>query len=151
MKNPVITNRKAAFDYVLFDSIEAGIELKGAEVKSIRQAEANLKDSFVRITDNQAYVYGMHISPYKQSGQFAPDPTRTRKLLLHKAQIQKLASLTSQKGYTVIPIKAYFKKGKVKLEIAVAKGKRFFDKREKLREKQVEREIQRSFKSRGSK
>ena len=149
MKNPVATNRKAGYDYVFFDRFEAGIELKGAEVKSIRERQVNLSDSFVRITNDEAYVYGMHIKPYKQSGPFAPDPMRIRKLLLQKSQIRKLMGLASQKGYPIVSTKIYFKKGKAKLEIAVAKGKRFFDKREKIRKRQLEREMRRSFKSRG--
>ncbi len=134
---------------MFFDKFEAGIELKGAEVKSIRERQVNLSDSFVRITNDEAYAYGMHIKPYKQSGPFAPDPTRIRKLLLHKSQIHRLAALASQKGYTIVPTKIYFKKGKAKLEIAVAKGKRFFDKREKIRKRQIERETQRFLKARG--
>lgn len=148
MENPVATNRKASYDYVLFDRFEAGIELKGAEVKSIRERKVNLNDSFARITNGEAFVYGMHISPYKQSGPFAPDPKRIRKLLLHKLQIHKLLGLTSQKGYTIVPTKVYLKKGRVKLEIAVAKGKKFFDKREKIRKRLTEREMRRSLKSR---
>lgn len=151
MRNPVATNKKASFDYVLFDRFEAGIALKGAEVKSIRERKININDSFVRIDRGEAFLYGAHISPYKQSGPFAPDPTRVRKLLLHKAQIHKLTGLTSQKGYTIVPTKVYFKKGKAKIEIAVAKGKRFFDKREKIKRRQIEREMRRSLKSRGNK
>jgi len=149
MKNPVATNRKASYDYVLFDRFEAGIGLKGAEVKSIRDRKININDSFVRINNEEPFLYAAHISPYKQSGPFAPDPTRIRKLLLHKAQIHKLIGLTLQKGYTIVPTKVYFKKGKVKLEIVVAKGKKFFDKREKIRKRQVERELCRSLKTRG--
>ena len=147
MKNSVATNRKAGHDYALFDRVEAGIMLKGPEIKSIRDGKVNLNDSFVRITNDEAYVYGMHISPYKQSGQFAPEPTRERKLLLHKKQILKLSGLTLQKGYTIVPTKLYFKGSNAKLEIAVAKGKRFFDKREKLRRQETERRVQRSLKN----
>jgi len=149
MDNIIATNKKASYDYVLFDRLEAGIELKGAEVKSIRERKVSLSDSFIRITNEEAYAYGMHINPYKQSGPFAPDPTRIRKLLLHKTQIYKLLGFISQKGFTIVPTKLYFKRGKVKIEIAVAKGKRFFDKREKIKKRQVEREIHRSLKSHG--
>ncbi len=148
MDNIVATNRKAGYDYVLFERFEAGIELKGAEVKSIRERKANLNDSFVRINQDEAFVFGMHIGPYKQSGQSAPDPMRVRKLLLHRSQINKLSGFISQKGYTAVPTKLYFKEGMAKLEIAIAKGKRFFDKRDKIRKQQVEREMQRSLKSR---
>ena len=147
MESLIATNRKAGYDYVLFDRLEAGIELRGPEVKSIRERKADINDSFVRITEGEAYVYGMHINPYKQSGPFAPDPTRARKLLLHKEQIRRLLGFVSQKGYTIVPTKLYFKKGKAKLEIATAKGKRFFDKREKIKKRQVEIEIRRSLKS----
>ena len=142
----IARNKKAFFEYALFDRFEAGIELKGPEVKSIRQGKLALSDSFVRIENGQAYVYGMHISPYKESGPYAPDPKRTRRLLLHKRQIDGLSGSTSQKGHTVIPIRVYFKKGFVKIEIAVAKGKKLFDKREKLRQKTIDKEIKRSLK-----
>ncbi|MBN1405473.1 MAG: SsrA-binding protein SmpB [Candidatus Omnitrophica bacterium] len=145
--NIFATNRKASFDYALLDRFEAGIELKGAEVKSIRDGKINLNDSFVRIDKQEAFLHGAHISPYKQSGPFAPDPIRIRRLLLHKSEIAKLNGITAQKGYTIVPTKVYFKKAKVKIEIAVAKGKRFFDKRQKLRERRIEREMQRSLKS----
>ena len=148
MGNLIATNRKAGYDYTLFDGFEAGIELKGSEVKSIRDRKININDSFVRIDKKEAFIYGAHISPYKQSGPFAPDPARVRKLLLHKAEIIKLTSLTSQKGYTIVPAKVYFKKGKVKIEIKLAKGKKFFDKREKIRKREVELELRRSLKSR---
>jgi SsrA-binding protein len=140
----IARNKKAFFEYNLFDRIEAGIELKGPEVKSIRQGKIALSDSFVRIENGQAYVYGMHISPYSQSGQYAPDPKRTRKLLLHKRQIDGLSGLALQKGHTLIPVRVYLKKGFVKIEIAVAKGKKLFDKREKLRQQTIDREIKRS-------
>jgi SsrA-binding protein len=142
----IAQNRKAHFDYVLLDRFQAGIELKGAEVKSIRERKVNLNDSFARIEKNEVFVYGMHISPYKQSGPFAPDPTRVRKLLLHKDEIMTLEGLTSQKGFTLIPTRVYFRKGFAKIEIALAKGKRLFDKREKLRRRTIERELRRSLK-----
>ena len=149
MKNSNIAqNKKAHFDYVLFDRFEAGIELKGPEVKSIRQRKVNLKDSFARIERGEIYLYGMHISLYEQSGRFAPDPTRVRRLLLHKAEIDKLQGLTAQRGYTLVPTRLYFKKGFAKIEIAVAKGKRLFDKRERIRRRTVEREMRRALKSR---
>ncbi|NQT89679.1 MAG: SsrA-binding protein SmpB [Candidatus Omnitrophica bacterium] len=146
--NNIAQNKKAHFDYILLDRFEAGVELQGPEVKSIRDRKVSIKESFVRIDGGQAYILGMHISPYKQSGQFAPDPTRTRRLLLHKAEIKKLEGLTAQKGHTVVPTRLYFRKGFTKIEIAVAKGKRLFDKRQKLRCQTVEREMRRSLKSR---
>ena len=147
MSNSVATNKKASFEYQLFDRFEAGLELKGPEVKSIRGRSVNINDSFVRIDRAEAYVFGMHISPYKQSGQFAPDPARARRLLLHKSEIIRLSSFISQKGYTVVPTRVYFKKGKIKLEIAIAKGKKLFDKREKIRKRETDRSIARSLKS----
>jgi len=148
MSNINIRNRKAHFDYILLDRFQAGIELKGSEVKSIRQGKANLKDSFARVGKDGAYLYGVHINPYKQSGPFAPDPTRARKLLLHKSEITKLQILSAQKGYTLVATRLYFKKGFAKVEIAVARGKRLFDKREKLRRRSLDLEIKRTLKSR---
>jgi SsrA-binding protein len=142
----IARNKKAFFEYILFDRIEAGIELKGPEVKSIRQGKIALSDSFVRIENGQAYVYNMHISPYSESGPYAPDPKRPRRLLLHKRQIGDLSALALQKGHTLIPIRVYLKKGFIKIEIAIAKGKKLFDKREKLRQQTIDREIKRSLK-----
>jgi len=140
----IARNKKAFFEYTLSDRFEAGIELKGPEVKSMREGKISLSDSFVRVEKGQAYLYGMHVSPYKQSGSFAPDPTRARKLLLHRTEIDRLNSLTAQKGHTLIPTRLYFKRGFAKIELAVAKGKKLFDKREKLRRQTVDREINRS-------
>jgi len=143
----IAQNKKAGYEYNLFDRFEAGIELKGAEVKSLRNKKASLSESFARVEGNAVYLYGAHISPYKQSGSFAPDPTRVRKLLLHKSEIDKLKNLTLQKGFTLMPTKLYFKRGFAKVEIAVAKGKKIFDKREKLRQRAVDMDIKRSLKN----
>jgi len=143
----IARNKKAFFEYILSDKFEAGLELKGPEVKSMREGKISLSDSFVKAEKGEVYLYGMHVSPYKQSGPFAPDPTRVRKLFLHKTEIEKLNSLTNQKGYTVIPTRLYFKRGFAKIEIAVAKGKKLFDKREKLRQQTIDRETNRSLKS----
>jgi len=143
----IARNKKAFFEYILSDKFEAGLELKGPEVKSMREGKISLSDSFVKAEKGEVYLYGMHVSPYRQSGPFAPDPTRARKLLLHKTEIEKLNSLTNQKGYTVIPTRLYFKRGFAKIEIAVAKGKKLFDKREKLRQQTIDRETNRSLKS----
>lgn len=148
MGNINIRNKKAHFDYILLERFQAGIELKGAEVKSIRQGKANLKESFARVEKDGAYLFGMHVNPYKQSGPFAPDPTRPRKLLLHKSEIAKLQASSAQKGHTLVATRLYFKKGFAKVEIAVAKGKRLFDKREKLRRRSSDLEIKRTLKSR---
>ena len=149
MTNIIAQNKKAGYEYILLDRFEAGIELKGAEVKSLRNKKASLSESFARVEGGAVYLYGAHISSYKQSGPFAPDPIRVRKLLLHKNEIEKLKNLTTQKGYTLMPTKLYFKRGFVKVEIALAKGKKIFDKREKLHQRTVDIEIKRSLKLRG--
>ena len=148
---PLATNRQASHKYQLFDKYEAGIALKGAEVKSVREGRVNLKDSFVRIVRGEAFLMNCHVSPYShiQSIQDA-DPTRMRKLLLKKPEIARLSGQTSRKGYTIIPLSVYFKKGLVKVEIAVARGKLEFDKRETIRRRIDEREAQRAIKRRKS-
>ncbi len=134
--NPTIENRKARFDFFLFDKFEAGISLLGSEVKSIREGRANLKDAFVRIVKNEAFLFNCHITPYsKIQGHTELDATRQRKLLLNRNEIDKLMGQTSQKGFAIVPLKMYFKKGRVKVEIALAKGKKEFDKRESIKQK----------------
>ena len=146
---PIATNRQASHKYQLFDKYEAGIALRGAEVKSVREGRVNLKDSFVRIIRGEAFLMNCHVSPYShiQSIQDS-DPTRMRKLLLKKPEIARLSGQTSRKGYTIIPLSVYFKKGLVKLEIAVARGKLEFDKRETIRRRIDEREAERAMKRR---
>jgi len=146
MSDIIAQNKKAHFDYILLDRFEAGIELKGPEVKSLRQRRVNLKDSFARIERGEVYLHGMHISPYAQSGQFAPDPIRIRKLLLHKQEIKKLGTFILQRGFTLVPLRIYLKNGVFKIELAVAKGKKLFDKRERMRTRDLDREITRSLK-----
>ncbi len=134
--NPTIENRKAGFDYFLFDKFEAGIALLGSEVKSIRESRVNLKDAFVRVVNKEAYLFNCHITPYSHlQGHLEIDPTRQRKLLLNRDEIDKLSGLTSQKGFAIVPLKMYFKNGRVKVLIAVAKGKKEFDKRESIKRK----------------
>ncbi len=140
----VATNREARHNYHILESLEAGIELKGAEVKSLREHRANLKDSFARVEGDEAFLYNMHISPYPQAGRFGPDPQRRRKLLLHKAEIKRLLGKLTQKGLTLIPLKLYFKRGIAKVELALAKGKRLYDKREAIRRREAERELRRA-------
>jgi len=144
VKTANITNREAKRDYFILETVEAGIQLKGSEVKSIRNGRANLKDSFARIDSGEVILYNMHISPYEQAGRFAPEPTRERKLLLHKAQIERLTGELHQKGLTLIPLKLYFKRGYAKVEIGLAKGKRSFDKREDLKRREHKREVERA-------
>lgn len=144
----VTQNRKAYHDYFIEETVEAGIVLTGAEVKSLRAGKANLKDSYVRIKDEEAFLVNTHISPYLQADGFEKaDPDRTRKLLLHKKEIERLIGKIRVKGYTVIPTRVYFKGGKAKVEIALAKGKTFYDKRDTIRKKETEREMSRAIKS----
>ena len=141
-----ILNRKARYDYELLDKFEAGIVLTGTEIKSIRNGQANLKDSYAIIKNNEAYLLNMHISEYKQGNQFNHDETRTRKLLLHKNEIKKINDKVSIKGLTLVPVKLYFVKGKAKIELAVARGKHTFDKKETIKQRDIEREVKKSLK-----
>lgn len=142
----VAQNRKATHDYFIEQTFEAGIELSGTEVKSVRQGNINLKDSYVSVKDGEAFIHGMHISPYEQGNIFNKDPLRDRKLLLHKSEIIKLMGYIKQKGLTLVPLKAYFNRGRVKIEIAVARGKKLYDKREDIARKDAAREIDRRMK-----
>lgn len=145
----VITeNRKARHDYTVEESFEAGIELKGTEVKSMRAGRANLKDSFAIIENGELYLYGMHISPYEQGNIFNVEPMRPRRLLMHKKEIMRLLGKTKEQGLTLVPLKAYFKKDKIKIELALAKGKKLYDKREAAAEKSAKREIEKAMKER---
>lgn len=136
-------NRKARHEYFIEDKYEVGIALVGTEVKSCRMGKANLRDSYVQIKQGEAFVQNMHISPYEKGNIMNRDPMRPRKLLLHKREINKLLGLTAQKGYTLIPLNMYLKRGKVKLEIGVARGKHLYDKRQDLKERAIKREMER--------
>lgn len=146
----VCQNKKAYHDYFIDETFEAGIVLVGTEVKSLRLSMANLKDSYAIIRNGgELFLTNAHISPYKQADRFTrPEPDRTRKLLLHREEINKLIGKIKEKGYTLIPTKIYFKNGKAKVEIALAKGKKHFDKRETIRKKTVEREMEKAVKDR---
>jgi SsrA-binding protein len=145
---PVAVNRKARYDYFLFDKFEVGVSLLGSEVKSIREGRVNLKDSFVRIDRGEAFLYNCYISPYsKIQGYVDIDPARYRKLLLKREEINRLLGRSKQKGYAIIPVSIYFKRGLVKLEIALAKGKKQFDKREAIKRRIHDRESQAAIKS----
>ena len=144
----ITDNRKARHDYFIHDTYEAGIALTGTEVKSLRQGKVNLKDSFCRIENGEVLLVGMHISPYEQGNRFNHEPLRTRKLLLHKYEIMKLLGITKEKGYTLIPLNLYFKKGKVKVTVGLATGKKLYDKRQALAEKEAKRDIERKLKER---
>ena len=145
MKNASIAKNPSAFrDYQVLQTYEVGIELRGSEVKSIRLGRVNLKDSFARIEYAEVFLYNCHISPYEQASFFNVDPIRRRKLLLHKAQIRRLIGQTAQKGLTLVPTKLYFKRGFVKIELALAKGKRLFDKRRAIKKREEELELRRA-------
>lgn len=139
-------NKKAGHDYFIDEVYEAGIVLYGTEVKSVRMGKVNLKDSFARIENNEVFLYNMHISPYEKGNIFNKDPLRTRKLLLNRREINKLTGYVAQKGYTLIPLRVYLKHGLVKVELAVAKGKKLYDKREDIAKRDAKREIERHFK-----
>ena len=137
----IATNTKARHEFFIEDTMEAGIVLTGTEVKSIRQGKVNIKESYASIDGGEVYVNGMHISPYEQGNIFNVDPLRKRKLLLHRREIRKLIGETKQKGFTLIPLSIYLKDGKVKVEIALAKGKKNYDKRDTIAKKDAERRI----------
>ena len=139
-------NKKARHDFYVEETYETGIALQGTEVKSLRLGKANLKDSFVRIEDEQAFLHNTHISPYPWGHQFNHDPERVRKLLLHKRELRRLSGKTRERGYTLIPLKFYLKKGKIKLEIGLAKGKTLYDKRETLKKRSADREMEKAIK-----
>ncbi len=145
---PSIQNRKAFHDYFILESLEAGLALVGCEVKSIRNGKANLQDSFARAEKDGIYLYGMHISPYEQGNRYNPDPMRVRKLLLNRYEIDKLSSRIHEKGLTLVPLKLYFKNGRAKIQLALAKGKNVRDKRDKLREKEAQRDVDRALRDR---
>lgn len=142
-----INNRKAKFDYEITDTIEAGIVLLGTEIKSIRLGNVNLKDSYAVIKNNEVFILGMHISTYKEGNIFNHDELRTRKLLLHKKEIFKLRDKLQIEGYTLVPIKLYFKKNKAKILLGVAKGKKNYDKRESIKQRDIDRELKKQYKN----
>ena len=144
----VSQNKKAYHDYFIEDTYEAGIELKGTEIKSIRKGSANLKDSYIRIKNGEAFLEGMHVAPYEQGNIFNHDPLRTRKLLLHKKQINKLYREVKESGLILIPTKLYFgdKSSKIKVEVAVARGKKLYDKRQDMKAKDAKRDIEKALK-----
>jgi SsrA-binding protein len=142
----IANNKKAFHDYFIEDTYEAGIALHGTEVKSIRMGKCSIKESFIKIEKDEIFIYGMHISPYEKGNIFNRDPLRVRKLLLHKYEIRKLSSKIAEKGYTLVPLKVYLKDSLVKIEIALAKGKKLYDKRETIAKNDAKREAQRDFK-----
>ncbi|HIT87486.1 MAG TPA: SsrA-binding protein SmpB [Candidatus Coprocola pullicola] len=147
-KKLIAQNKKAYHDYFIEETFQAGIALCGTEVKSLRQGKCSLKESFIRIENMQAFLYGMHISPYEQGNRFNQDPLRTRKLLLHKSQIRKIAGAIQATGYTVVPLKVYFDKSLVKVDIGIAKGKKLYDKRQTIAKNDQRRQAEKEFKIR---
>jgi len=149
MSEPIAQNRQAFRDYFILQTVEAGIELKGSEVKSLRQGTVSLNDSFAKIEEGQVFLYNAHISPYAQASYLNSEPVRVRKLLLHKKQIRKLDAEVSQGSLAIIPLKMYWSaKGMAKVELAVGKGKKFYDKREDVKKRDAERKIRSIMKDR---
>ena len=142
----IANNKKAYHDYFIEDTYEAGIELAGTEVKSMRMGKCSIKESFIQIEHGEVFVYGMHISPYEKGNIFNKDPLRTRKLLLHQYEIRKIAAKIAEKGFTLVPLKVYFKGSLVKVEIGIAKGKKLYDKRQTIAKNDQRREAEREFK-----
>ena len=144
----IANNNKAYHDYFILDTYEAGIVLHGTEVKSLRMGKCSIKESFIRIENGEVFIYGMHISPYEKGNIFNKDPLRVKKLMLHKAEINKLIGKTKEKGMAIVPLKVYFKGSLVKVEIGLAKGKKLYDKRQDIAKKAQQREASRDFKIR---
>ena len=142
----IANNKKAYHDYFVEETWEAGLALAGTEVKSLRLGKCSIKEAFVQEDNGEMYVYGMHISPYEKGNLFNKDPLRTRKLLLHKAEILKLAGKCKEKGYTIMPLQVYFKDGRAKMEIGLCRGKKLYDKRQDIAKKDQRREVEREFK-----
>ena len=144
----VANNKKAYHDYFVDEKIEAGLVLHGTEVKSLRMGKCSIKESFIRIENGEMFVYGMHISPYEKGNIFNKDPLRVKKLLLHKSEINKLTGKIKEKGFTIVPLKVYFKDGKAKMEIGLCRGKKLYDKRQDIAKKDMKREAEKEFKIR---
>ena len=144
----IAQNKKAYHDYFIEETYQAGISLAGTEVKSLREGKCSLKESFIRIENGSAFIYNMHISPYEQGNIFNKDPLRTRRLLLHKHEINKIAAAVTATGYTVVPLRVYFDHGLVKVDIGVAKGKKLYDKRQSKAKNDQRREAEKDFKIR---
>ena len=150
-KKLIANNKKAYHDYFIEETYEAGIALAGTEVKSLRLGQCSIKEAFVSVKDGEIFIYHMHINPYEKGNIFNKDPLRTRKLLLHKSEIRKLAGAVSVKGYTIMPLSVYFNKGRVKVEIGLARGKKLYDKRDTIAKKDQKRDLEREFKERNMK
>lgn len=144
----VANNKKAYHDYFIEEKYEAGIVLKGTEVKSLRMGKCSIKEAFLKIENGEVFIYGMHVSPYEKGNIFNKDPLRIRKLLMHSYEINKLAGKLAEKGFTLVPLQVYFKEGRAKMEIGLAKGKKLYDKRQDIAKKDQKREAEKEFKIR---
>ncbi len=144
----IANNKKAYHDYFIDEKYEAGIVLHGTEVKSLRMGKCSIKESFIRIEKGEVFIYGMHVSPYEKGNIFNKDPLRVKKLLMHKYEINKLAGKIAEKGFTLVPLQVYFKEGKAKVEIGLARGKKLYDKRQDIAKKDQRREAEKEFKIR---
>ena len=147
-KKIICVNKKASHEYFIVAKYEAGLVLKGTEVKSLREGRANLKESYAKVEDGEIFLYNCHISPYSHGNRLNHDPVRPRKLLLHKREIRKLFGKVAERGYTLVPLRLYFARGKVKIELGLAKGKKLYDKRQTMKERDANREMERVFKHR---
>ena len=147
-QSSIVENRKAYHDFHLFETFEAGVVLLGTEVKAIREGRANLRDSFARVENGEVFIYNMNISPYSHRGYADHEPLRRRKLLLHRDEIRKLIGKTVEKGMTLVPVRMYFKKGRVKVAVSLAKGKKEYDKRETIKRREADRETRAAIKER---
>ncbi len=145
-KNPEIKNKKAFYDYEILERFTAGIQLKGTEVKSLREGKGNIRDAFIRMEGGEAYLFNAYIPPYTHGNLFNHEPTRSRKLLLHKSEIKRLYGKSQEKGLTIVPLRLYFVRGKAKLDIGLAKGKKLYDKRQVIKERELKKEAQRAMK-----
>lgn len=144
----IANNKKARHDYFLEETFEAGVELHGTEVKSLRQGHCSIKEAFIHIENGEVIIYGMHISPYEKGNIFNKDPMRPKRLLMHKKEIMRLLGKIKEKGYTLVPVQVYFKGSRVKVELALARGKKLYDKRQDIAKKDMKREAERDFKVR---
>jgi SsrA-binding protein len=144
MIKPITTNRRATYDYEILERFEAGLELQGSEVKSLREGKANLKDSYAAVQSGEAYLVGAYIAPYGFARQGGHDPERSRKLLLHRREIDRIAGTLAEKGLTLVPIRMYFKDGRAKIELGIGRGKRTIDKRQTIKERESKREMDRA-------
>jgi SsrA-binding protein len=146
---PVAGNRKAYHDYFIDETFEAGIELVGTEVKSLREGRVNLRDSYGEVKSGELFLLGVHISPYEQGNVWNHDPLRRRKLLLHRREIDRIAQKVNERGYTIVPTKLYFRDGRAKVEIGLARGKRLYDKRQDMARRDAQRDVERALRGRG--